>query len=158
MNLEKASAKFPGMWPRQHFNFVDEKVYTGDEATKVQINYTNSIRNGYSYDEDMKKYLKSLNDKAQIDVYNDEQIAVSNIIVQHADHSMVEKAQYVLVNFYYSGDAEYFIGGKHIKGRWVKDFKDDTTHWFDLSNNPIEFLAGNTWIHIVHPKVKISYE
>ena len=158
MNLDKASKKLPDMWPQSHFKFVKEFDYVGDDATTVDIDYTSSIRNGYIYDAKLKRYVKSLNDKACIDAYNDEPILVTNIVVQHADHSMVEDARYVLVNFFYSGDAEFFIGGKHIKGKWVKDSRNDFTHFLDLDNNPIPFLNGNTWIHIAHDKVEIEYK
>lgn len=158
MNLSEASEDLPDMWPREHFNFVDEYTYVGEEATEIDINYTPSIRNGYKYDSSINRYVKSLNDEECIDEYNDEPVIVTNIVVQHADHKMVEEAQYVLVNFFYAGDAEYFIGGKHIKGKWVKDFRGDTTHFLDLEGNPMPFLNGNTWIHIVHDEVEIEYE
>lgn len=158
MDLNEASKDLPEMWPLKHFDFVESYDYVGDDATSVDINYTASIRNGYEYDETLNRYMKSLNDEECFDEFNDEPVLVTNIVVQHAEHSMVESDQYVLVNFYYSGDAEFFIGGKHIEGKWVKDHKDDTTHFFDLEGNPIQFLNGNTWIHIVHDKVKIKYE
>lgn len=158
MDLEAASKELPNMSPRSHFPFNKDALYSGDAATTVKINYTNDIRNGYVYDETLGRYEKYLNDAPQIDDYTDESIYVTNVIVQHADHRMVEKAQYVLVNFFYSGVAEYFIQGQHMTGKWVKDFTDDTTHFLDAEGNPIELLPGNTWIHIVPESAKISYK
>jgi hypothetical protein len=158
MNVEEAAKKFPDMWPREHFVFNEEAVYDGEPATKVAINYTNSIRNGYIYDAELRRYEKYFNDRPQVDDYNDQSIYVTNIVVQYAEHSMVEKAQYVLVNFYFFGEAEYFIAGQRMKGSWYKDSPDDTTHWLDENGDPIEFLPGNTWIHVVHDKATIKYE
>lgn len=158
MNVEKAALKFPDMWPREHFVFNEEAIHEGNEVTEINIDYTPSIRNGYVYDAELNRYEKFLNGRAHIDDYTDESIYVTNIVVQYADHSIVESAQYVLVNFYYAGEAEYFIGGKHIKGTWEKDNRNDYTHFLDENGDPIEFLPGNTWIHVVHDKAKISYE
>lgn len=158
MDLEEASEELPDMWPRKHFTFSEDAVYVGDDATEVKIQYTSDIRNGYVYDPELGRYMKYLNGKEHIDDYTDEPIYVTNIVVQHADHKMVEKAKYVLVNFYFYGEAEYFIGGKHFTGRWVKDYPEDTTHFYDEDDNEIQFTPGNTWIHIVPKEAKISYE
>lgn len=158
MDMKEASTTIPDMWPRKHFSFNSEASYTGEVAKEVHINYTSSIRNGYVYNETLGLYEKYLNDKPQIDAYNDQTITASNIIVQHAKHSVVGTKQYVLVEPMYSGVAEYFINGTHVTGRWVKDFADDITHWYDANDTEIEFQPGHTWIHIVPDSATISYK
>jgi hypothetical protein len=156
MNTLKASEAFPDMWPRPHFVFDEDARYEGESIEQIDINYTNDIRNGYRYDPELGRYEKYLNGRPHLDANTNESIYVTNVIIQHAEHSIVERAQYVLVNFYFFGEAEFFINGQHIKGGWIKDSPDDITHWVDQNGEPLALRPGNTWIHVVHDKVKIT--
>lgn len=158
MNLQEASKDLPDMWPRRHFAFNPEPIYIGNEVNQIKIRYIGDNLDGYTYDPSLMRYKKSLNGEPHIDAYTDKQILVTNIVVQYAKHKMVEKAQYVLVDFFYSGDADYFIGGQHIKGRWVKDYPDDTTHYLDEAGNEIQFLPGNTWIHVIPDPDQVTFK
>lgn len=79
-----------------------------------------------------------------------------NLIVQYAN-------TYVLsgdvkgrknVDMVGSGDCEYFIGGKHIYGKWVRETDDDSTKYYlEDGVTPVTLRPGNTWI-AVHPADK----
>ncbi len=46
------------------------------------------------------------------------------------------------------GNADFYIGGKAIKGKWSKESADSQTMYYDDKGDPIVLKPGNTWIHI----------
>jgi hypothetical protein len=69
---------------------------------------------------------------------------------------MVERAQYVLVDFVGTGKAEFFVNGKYEEGTWKKASYNDVTEFYDSEGESIVLLPGNTWIQVVSPRVEIT--
>jgi len=157
--LNDASQDFPDVWTQDHFIF-DEVIYSTseDNASTITLDYPTETANKVSYEFDIStgQYNRFINDKAHIDALYDEQIAATNIIVQYADHTEVNG--YVLVEFLYSGEADFFIQGKHISGYWIKDWEDDTTHWKTDDGEDLVIVPGSTWIQIIPTDLKIEWE
>lgn len=157
--LKDASKDFPDVWAKDRFNFDEEDFSTSDDAaTKLEIDYPTTSQNKVSYEFDASKghYKRFINDKAHVDALDDTQIHATNIIVQYAEHKNV--SGYVLVELKYTGDADYFINGKHISGYWIKDFEDDFTHWFTDDKEEVVFLPGKTYIQLIPIDFEISWE
>lgn len=157
--LEEASQDFPDVWVKDHFSF-DEEYYStsSDTANSVVIDYPTSSANevSYEYNSATGQYDRFINGKEHWDALYDKQISATNIIVQYAEHTEVKV--YVLVEFLYSGQADYFIDGKHMSGYWVKDWEDDQTHWLLDDGTELVIQPGSTWIQIVPTEQEISWE
>ena len=110
----------------------------------------------YEFDKTSGQYLRFIEGKEHMDALYDEQISATNVIVQYAEHSEVKV--YVLVEFLYSGQADYFIDGKHMSGYWIKDWEDDTTHWLLDDGTELVLQPGNTWIQIVETDQVVEWE
>lgn len=159
ISLEEASQDFPDVWVKDHFQFDEEDYSTSsDSATTVTLDYPTTTSNKVTYEYNSKtgQYDRFINDKPHMDALYDTQISASNVIVQYAEHTQVKV--YVLVEFLYSGEADYFIDGKHLSGYWVKDFEDDITHWFLDDGTELVIQPGNTWIQILPTDFEISWK
>lgn len=158
ISLDKASKNLPDVWAKDHFAFDEENVSTSDEAaTELEIDYPTKTANKvtYKFDQATGLYNRFINDKEHVDALSDTQIHASNVIVQYAEHTQVNS--YVLIEFKYTGKADYFVNGKHISGYWVKDFEDDFTHWFTDEDEQLIMLPGTTYIQVVPTDFEISW-
>ena len=90
-----------------------------------------------------------MNGKAFKSAETGEQVAVKNVIVQYSTYA--SKDVYKVWDMTGGGRADYYIGGKLIKGTWKKDAADSPTIFYDDQGQQIVLKPGNTWIHI-HPE------
>ncbi|HET6785359.1 MAG TPA: DUF3048 domain-containing protein [Erysipelotrichaceae bacterium] len=158
IELKDASKDFPDVWVKDHFAFDEEDFSTSDDlATTIEIDYPTKTENKvtYEFDQTTGHYNRFINDEIHLDALYDVQIAATNIIVQYLEHTEVKG--YVLVELKYRGDADYFVNGKHVSGYWVKDFEDDTTHWFTENDEELILLPGTTYIQIVPIDFEINW-
>lgn len=157
--LDEASQDFPDVWTKDHF-FFDEAIYStsDDQATTVTLDYPTEIENKvvYVFDESTGQYNRFINDEEHMDALFDKQITATNVIVEYAEHSEVNG--YVLVEFVYTGKADYFIQGQHVSGYWVKDFEDDVTHWKTDDGEDLVIVPGSTWIQVFPDDLEIEWE
>lgn len=154
IKLDEAVVKAPNMSLKEMFAFTLDEV-GGNTQEDFDIKYDSSYKVNYKYDSESLKYTRSINGKVQIDAYNDETIQVKNIIVQFVTSRKVEDVGYVLVDFYESGVAEYFIEGKHIVGTWKYNSDTKITDYFDDMGNMIKLKPGNTWIQVALSSTEI---
>ena len=155
-NSEQALEKIPSLKYETHFNFDDESNIKKESINALSLYYSSYTPVKYEYNSTTKKYERFLHDQPMMDAYTNQQIAVTNVIVQHAPHQMVERANYVLVDFVGEGQAEYYINGYYEVGTWKKDDFNSVTQFLNSEGEPIVLLPGNTWIQVVHPNVKID--
>ena len=85
--------------------------------------------------------------KGDVTVTSEEEGAItfSNVIVQHIGmHWLTSDAPYA--NLTGSGNADYFIGGKHYTGVWKRNGYDDRTVFYGEDGNEIALKPGRTMI------------
>lgn len=157
-NSEKALVKIPELDYEPHFFFDDETNITGKRISKLSLRYSAYTPVKYEYDSESNKYKRFIHDQPMMDAYTNEQISVTNIIVQHVPHKMVEDVHYVLVDFLGEGKAEFYINGSYEEGTWKKESYSTFTQFFTSKGEPLVLLPGNTWIQLVHPNVNITKE
>ncbi|PKM90626.1 MAG: hypothetical protein CVU85_00270 [Firmicutes bacterium HGW-Firmicutes-10] len=155
-NAEKAMVKIPELTYEKRFTFDDISNVDNANVETVTMKYSTINLVKYEYDSTTKKYLRFVNGDPHMDAYTKKQLAITNIIVLHAPHRSVEAAQYVLVDFIGEGKAEYFVNGKHEIGSWLKSSGEAITKFFNSAGEEIVLLPGNTWIQVVHDKIKIE--
>jgi hypothetical protein len=154
-NAFNAASKIPSVSLTGGFTF-SEKISGEADAKSLMLDIVNSIKVKYTYDESSKKYLRFINDKPMMDANNDRQVAVSNIIVLIAPHKTVMSTQYVLVDFNAGGKIKVFGGGRMTEGTWM--LSGGRIQYFDNAGNVMALLPGNTWIQVVSPQMKVTYE
>ena len=101
----------------------------------------------FEYHEDDHLYYRYQDGKKQIDEYNNEQLAVSNVVFQYCHGEVRDDHDYLAFGVHGEGDALVFTNGKVIKGRWRRYDGDFTpAKFYDEEGNEIIFNQGKTWI------------
>ena len=160
---------------RNHaFKFTDEKPQGGDEATFVFVDMGGKAKREYNsrleYDEETNTYFRYLTKDNKPVVYSElipvgmerakidgdtmfkikemepgEEIDFSNVIVQFVDYVWPngERPVPVLVG---TGNADYFMGGRHYAGVWKHDDDNSRTVYYGEDGNEIELQRGKTLV------------
>ena len=135
------------------FEYNAEYVYPGENVSKIKLPfYTGEVT--YLYDAQRDLFMRYMGDEAFTDAETGQAIEIKNIIVQYNRfyHGNEKKGRW-LCDLLGSGDADFFIGGKHISGTWERESYESQTIYRDSAENEIVLRPGNTWI-AVHPQGK----
>ena len=140
------------------FTFVADDVlaeYEGNEnATKIYPGGQDSNKGGYGnynpyfeYNSEDNLYYRFQDGKKQIDEYNNEQLAVTNVVFQYCHGEVRDAKDYLAFGVHGEGKAIVFTNGRVINGTW-KRFDGDATpaKFYDEDDNEIIFNQGKTWI------------
>ena len=162
--------------PNHAYRFDAALPETGDPAESIQVNWGAKEYNSLlEYDEEENVYYRYMVEDPKQPVLYDEispvlqmsdkiihgnPITFSNVIVQFMDiHYYSNDAPLPTVTG--TGNAEYFMGGKHIPGVWSRETLQDRTVFYDLNGNEIEMQPGHTLIIMMDYQTNgrsISYE
>lgn len=146
----------------QAFTFADEGyIATYDSfpnATVVYPGGTTSNKGGYGnntgdnairfeYNEDDHLYYRYQYGAPQVDVDNNEQLAVTNVVFKIC-HGEVrpDTKDYLSFGVHGTGKAYVFTNGKVIEGTWSRANDYAANIFYDKSGNEIVFNQGKTWI------------
>ncbi len=154
--------------------FRKDKAATGDEDNPNDVYYFNSL---YQYDAKENVYYRSmirnLDNPTENTIPFLEQVAANcstykkkdvkwlkcdrmpgdditfaNVIVQFVDEKWpTGECPYPIMTG--KGNAEYFMGGKHIKGVWSRDTYNTRTVFYDENGEEISMQRGRTMIIIM---------
>lgn len=161
--------------PNHAFRFTDDAP-DGDSATRVYINWGDSAKLYNSrlvYRKEWNGYLRYMG-TSKTNWYadrdsDDSAIAFQNVIVQftRVDYNHNNKNEPIMYVIGENGEtaegnADFFLGGKHISGYWKRDSMTSRTVYYDASGEEIALLRGRTLI-VIFPddaasKRSVSYE
>ena len=141
------------------FNFDSDFEYEGRAISSVVLPfYSGEVTYRYNASKDL--LLRYMGKKEFIDADTKKAVEVQNLIVQynHFYHGNEAKGRW-LCDLVGSGKADFFIGGKHIKGTWERADYDKPTIYKDSKGNEIVLQPGNTWIasHPDDKEITINY-
>ena len=167
------------------FLFTDEKPDAGDDATKVNVIFNYFDKEGnvntaphiadnnnstgsencdayYTYDAETNKYMRWNPNKGNYADLSDPdtQLGYENLIFQWTTLSWFDgnTQRPNLPDIVGSGNADFFMGGKHISGYWVRTGINERTVFFDADGNEIKLQRGKTWITIHNYRTGVSFE
>ncbi|MCM1386047.1 MAG: DUF3048 domain-containing protein [Bacillus sp. (in: Bacteria)] len=121
-------------------------IYPGGESGNNSGGY-GTYHPYFEYHEDDHLYYRYQDGKEQIDEYNNEQIAVSNVIFQYCHGEVRDDHDYLAFGVHGDGDAIVFTNGKVIKGTWERYDGDFTpAKYVDENGEEIVMNQGKTWI------------
>lgn len=146
--------------------FTDKVPEGGDDASVIHVTWGNKPYNSMlEYDEDDKCYYRYMlasekKPEPYVDYETKEPVPFNNIIVQFT------KIQWPSTNAPLptvtgTGNADYFMGGKHFKGVWSRKEMSDRTVFYGEDGKEIELLPGRTLIIVFDGETKnrsITYE
>ncbi|HML45767.1 MAG TPA: DUF3048 domain-containing protein [Clostridia bacterium] len=144
---------------RNHaFQFTDIPAMGFDSAAEIAISYGNDYNPSYTYNAAAQVYERSYNGEPEYDGYTNERIVASNVIVQRTKHTYYNGiASRPLIETTGEGEAEIFIGGRHIRGKWMRKNLNDRTVFVDATGVEIQLLPGKTFIQIISNTLDFTY-
>ena len=128
-----------------------------ETANYLQVQHI-SLSAEWSYDAELKRYLRYTDGEVHGDSLNGQQLAVENVIVIYAYHELSDIIEDIWnenvsyghdISLLGSGDMLLFRDGRVYEGRWSRARGDAQLRYFDLQNAPLYLKPGATWIHIV---------
>lgn len=145
-------------FPARPFLFDDALPTAGDAAISIRLLYGGGNENSYTnseyrYDAATNLYTRTRQGKPYVDMNEPETpLTFSNVIVQWANLTFNGAANAPLLEEVGEGNADIFLGGRHISGYWVRETVDSRTVFYDQDGNEIRLQRGKTWINITSPK------
>lgn len=151
-------------FPARPFLFTDELPAGGNPATRISLKYGSSgnsyTNSSYTYDAATKLYSRYRNDKP----YEDRDqpgvpLTFSNVIVQWTTLKFNGAANAPLLTEVGEGNADIFMGGRHIAGYWVRESATSRTVFYDQDGKEIRLQRGKTFINITADRsTAVTYE
>jgi hypothetical protein len=129
------------------WEFDSNVAYSGADVKQIDLDMTTNNKDfvSYTYDATQDAYLRFMKGKEFKSAETGKQVAVKNIIVQYSTYEKIDV--YKVWQMTGSGKADFYIGGKMVKGTWSKDADSSQTMYYDDKGEPIVLKPGNTWIH-----------
>ncbi len=136
-----------------HYQFADDETRVtleeGEDAVVVKPYYFYN-KPWFEYNEEDGLYYRYQFDDKQVDALTEGQTAVSNIIYQYCDSSVIDSNYgYLGIDLTSGGAGKYFTNGKMIDITWTKSGDNEPTHYFDADGNEITLNQGKTWVCII---------
>lgn len=128
----------------------DVDPYIGfPEIKSISIDFrvgTNMV--SWKYDNEANEYVRYELGSVFRDSDGSE-IKAKNIVLAHMKMWILDEVGRRSFQTIGSGDADIFLEGKHIIGRWEKKSGKERMRFFDKKGTEIAFIPGTTWIEIV---------
>jgi hypothetical protein len=139
------------------FAFETTTLAQGLRAVNITVPFSEGYTAFFSYDSKQKKYLKFHEDGPHIDEETEEQLAVTNLIVQHAPIEIIagDDAGRRDVRLVGAGSGYLFTLGKTVPIEWEKKSHETPTRWSFPDGKPLTLNPGKTWICIVSPETEL---
>ncbi len=136
------------------YKFQSDRMTDQEKENSVdgvlEVGFGGVFKTKWEYSSDKNKYIRYWNNEKDSDRINNEEIKASNIVVMRAFSEQIE-GQYNSVNIYGEGEAKIFQNGKEINAKWKKDGFKGALKFFDMENNEIRLVKGQTFIEIIEP-------
>lgn len=144
----------PVVLPSLHFQ--DTPPPGGGPAARVTVPISDGYVAVYTYDAPSRRYLRFM-DAPTFDAATGKQVAVDNLVVQFAPHTLTDIIEDRLgshsmeINLQGEGMARLYRDDVEIPLRWKHDGTEQPTVWLDAQGQPAAFKPGVTWIALVPP-------
>jgi len=120
-------------------------------ALNIRVPFAGQYATVFEFDAESGMYLKYIFGNPHIDAITEEQIAVTNVIVQITGirHIQGDSAGRRDVDLIGSGEGYLFSMGTFQPITWQKTSANSPTQWFDVNGNRLTVNQGTTWINII---------
>lgn len=111
----------------------------------------------WAYDSATNGYKRSMAGAPHLDLNNNEQIAVSNVVLLMTEEEVVNELKHMLYETTGTGDVMIFQNGEMIEGTWSKKSREAELEFLDAKGSPIKMVRGPVWISVLDSSTKITY-
>ncbi len=159
--LRKETSKNNSLYDKQnsHYlvNYANLNETAKNQVRKISIKYHKDYIVSYEYKPDEQKYYRYVNQRPHKDYSNNEQIEVSNIIIQYTSIKEItgDDQGRVQIDLIGEGVGKVFSEGNIQSVKWLKKSKEDKTIFLDSNDNPLSYNPGTTWIHVLSSQAEV---
>ena len=147
------------IWDENHFNFAPnggQTDLTANYNNALEV-YTVDLSNCYPvtdstfvYDPSTNLYYRYIYGQPHMDAATNEQLAFSNIILQHTYGYSRDAKDYRIYQCHDdTRDGWYITNGHAIHITWEKELDYDATRYYDDNGNEIQISTGKTMICVL---------
>lgn len=147
------------IWDENHFNFAPnggQTDLTANYNNALEV-YTVDLSNCYpvtdstfEYDPSTNLYYRYIYGQPHMDAATDQQLAFSNIILQHTYGYSRDAKDYRIYQCHdNTRDGWYITNGHAIHITWEKELDYDATRYYDDNGNEIQLSTGKTMICVL---------
>lgn len=138
--------------------FSDTDYTTGEKTVnEFEVVYNSSYNPSYRYDAESGLYNRFYNGNAYLDGDTNEQVTCANVIVQYMDYGWYNgESDRPKVATTGTNKCDYFIGGTHFTGYWVRDSLTENTVYYDDAGNQVVFKTGKTFIQTLKDTKEVT--
>jgi hypothetical protein len=140
-------------------------VIEGTSATQVKLVYkkpTDKDKVGYyttyAYDETTMLYRRGFNGKDHKDELDGTGLTAMNVIVQVANHRVVDSMLRLEVDVVGKGSGLYLTMGKQIPITWEKPKNASLTRFYDEAGVELVLNPGVTWVQVIDSLKSVTIE
>lgn len=133
------------------------------QASTLSVKYSYYKTGLFTYDPERAAYLVSQQvdgkDGPYKDGNNDQQVAVTNVLVLHTDINLIkgDSAGRLTVRLTGSGSGYYACGGQYIPITWSKDSATAPLRFATADGLPLTLGVGKTYINIVDTDAAVTF-
>jgi len=134
------------------FEFYEELTAPRPQniAEVLQIPFTGSNISIFEYNPEDNLYYKYIFGGLQMDYLTEEQVAVTNVIIQITTMAVVDNEGRRNVQMVGAGRGYLATNGTYSEISWVRDGAETPTRWYDAEGNPLIVNRGRTWISVIN--------
>ncbi len=103
---------------------------------------------GWTYDSDLKRYVRFLNNKLLSDEAG-QKILADTVVVQFVDTDVIDEEGRRTIATVGEGEARFLRDGRMVRATWKKSDRVSRTRFFDVSGKELLFKPGQIWIEVI---------
>lgn len=129
----------------------------GKSAPRVEIRYARNYRVQFTYDPERRMYLRFINGEPHRDGETKTQLSCGTVIVQVAEHRIVDAEGRVEIRFVGGGSGWMFLEGKAIPITWEKKNMRDKTRFYLPDGREVRIAPGPVWVEVIDTQEKVVF-
>lgn len=148
------------------WKFKDDARSEADRSLQASTNKvtipwsTAGYKTVWEYDAAANAYKRSLAGKPDTDAGNNQQITVTNLVIQVMTRREITSAGKTVgdLSLYGSGPAWVVQGGQMVKGTWKKEKERSRTRYYNEAGEELTLTPGKTWVSVIQPQIVPVFE
>lgn len=118
------------------------------KAENINIIYNKYNTTDYSYDKNLKIYLRFKDGEKHVDELNNEQLSAKNIVLIQTSKKVLDSEGRLYLGTVGKGNGVYISEGEALAITWEKPSEKERTKFY-LKGEELTLNPGNTWIQVV---------
>ncbi|MBB6217918.1 hypothetical protein HNQ80_004054 [Anaerosolibacter carboniphilus] len=154
---QNSNYKAEGDFSSIHFNGEDADI-SGSLVSYVEIPYFKDYHPSFQYNEEDRKYYRSINGAPHLDEISKIHLHAKNIIIQKCDTEAIDSVGRLEMKVTGTGTGYFLTNGKMMEITWEKKSRKARTKYFDGNGKEIRLNPGVTWIELIPMKLESIFQ